>query len=355
MHVMVIPADRGGCGYYRLIWPGQAVSAARPDWTVSIVAPEKVQSGFVDGKFVGVKGFPDPLPDLLVMQRVGTPGQLAVLRWAHEQGIATVLDFDDAMWCIDKDNLAWRSWNLANRHSQHWKICDTAAEIADLITVTTDGLARRYGRRHGRTEVIPNCVPFSATEIPRLEDNEVFTAGWAGFTKTHPGDCQVSKPATKAVLEAGAALRVIADAEGAAEEWGIDPALVDSVPPQRLGPEWYRNLSALDLMLVGLRDTPFNRAKSFLKVLEAGSMGVPSIAPDNPPHRALAKAGFPVTLASSPSEWYDAAKMHVAEDADAKSLRMLAVWQAVQSDWTIEGNAERWAQAWERALRRGGR
>ena len=350
-HVMVVPADRGGCGYYRLIWPGQAVSSVRLDWTISIVPPEDVQAGFRNGEFIGVKGFPDPLPDLLVMQRVGTPGQYAVLKWAREQGIKTVLDFDDAMWCIDRGNAAWRSWNMKNPYEQHWRICDEAAKIADLVTVTTDALGRRYGRFHHRSEVLPNCVPYAATEIPGHDQNEAFTAGWAGFTKTHPGDCQVSRPAAQSVLEAGGALRVIADAPGAAAEWAVDPACVDSVPPQPLGAQYYKEISGLDLMLVGLQETPFNRAKSTLKVLEAAAMGVPSIAPDNPPHRALARTGFPVTLASSPAEWAEAALQHLEESEADRVLRRQMVWAATQEKWTIEGNAERWARAWERAMR----
>lgn len=351
MHVMVIPADRGGCGYLRLIWPGQAVSLVRPDWTVSIVHPERVQAGFLDGKFVGVKGFPDPLPDVLVMQRVGTPGQFEVLKWASQNGIAVVLDFDDAMWAIDRENMAWAAWNIASGpKAQHWRYCDDAAKIADLVTVTTDHLARRYGR-HGRVDVINNYVPQAATDLP-MQENEVFTAGWAGFTQTHPGDVRVSRPAAEAVLAAGGRLRVIADAPGAAREWGLDPSQVDSVPPQRLGPDYFGSLSALDLMLIGLRDTPFNRAKSTLKAIEAGAAGVPSIAPDNPPHRALARAGFPITLVQSDAEWAEQAARYARMPADARQAHRLAVRAATRACWTIEDNAEHWAQAWERAHRR---
>lgn len=349
MRVAVVPADRAGCGYYRLIWPAQAVSLVRRDWEVEIRPPETVQAGFYQGRFVGVRGL-DPLPDLLVMQRVGTPGQLAVLKWAREQGVATVVDYDDAMWCIDKDNTAYASWNRYNPHGQHWKICDDATQYASVVTVTTEALARRYGRRHHRTEVIPNCIPYAATEIPGHEENDVFTAGWAGFTKTHPGDCRVSKPATETILKGNGRLRVIADAAGAATEWDLPEATVDSIPPQKLGPDYYKAISSLDLMLVGLKETPFNRAKSFLKVLEAGAMGVPSIAPDNPPHRALARTGFPVALASTPGEWEDAAVLAMKrwlEDPDAVRAE---IWHAVRDNWTIEGNAERWAQAWERAV-----
>jgi hypothetical protein len=352
-HVVVIPADHGGCGQYRLVWPAQAVAHARPDWHVTVLEPDGIQAGFRDGMFTGVRGFPNPQPDLLVMQRVGTPAQFHIFKWASEQGIATVVDFDDAMWCIDKDNLAWRAWNVRNPYNQHWRTCEDAARIADLVTVTTVALAQRYGKNHHRTEVIPNRVPIAATGLPRHEDNEVFTAGWCGYTKTHPGDCTVSAPAAHAVLDDGGALRVVADPLGAATEWGIDPARVDPIGPQKFGPEYYRSISRLDLMLVGLKDTPFNRAKSFLKVLEAGAVGTPSIAPDNHPHRALAATGYPVILASSPSEWADAAKqIKGIWEADGPEYMRELVSDATAANWTIEGNAEHWAQAWERAMQR---
>jgi glycosyltransferase involved in cell wall biosynthesis len=348
---MVVPSDRGGCGYFRLTWPAQAVGLARPDWTVSVYPPEKIQAGFRGKEFVGVQGFPDPLPDLLIMQRVGTPGQYNVLKWASEQGIATVVDFDDAMWCIDKDNYAWSSWNMGNTHGQHWKYCDEAAVIADLVTVTTDALARRYGRTHSRTEIIPNYVPRAAVDLPKKQ-NEVFTAGWAGFTQTHPGDCRVSAPAAQAVLDAGGRLCVVADAKGAAKEWDVPLDRVESIPPQKLGPDYFASLSSLDLMLVGLRETPFNRAKSTLKVLEAGAAGAFAIAPDNPPHRALMRSGYPVELARSPSDWADTAKWLASVPADERTDMSAALVELVKENWTIESNAERWAAAWQRAMNR---
>lgn len=352
MHVMVIPADRGGCGNYRLAWPAQAVSGVREDWYVSVVPPERVQAGFRNEKFIGVQGFPKPLPDVVVMQRVGTPGQFHVLQWAQQQGVATVVDFDDAMWCIDTGNAAWASWNRSA--TQHWKWCDRAAGIADLVTVTTDALARRYAR-HGRVEVIPNYVPAAATRLPLQREPGGLTAGWAGFTRTHPGDCRVSAPAATAVLQEGGRLHVIADAPGAAREWGLEDEQVGSTGPQPLGPKYFGSLSVLDLMLVGLRDTPFNRAKSTLKVIEAGAAGAVSIAPDNAPHRVLARSGYPVALAASPRQWADHAAAFARESAETRAERAAEIRRLTAERWTIEGNAERWARAWERAAARGRR
>lgn len=336
-----------GTTRYRLIWPAQAVSLARPDWEVAVYSPGVVKAGFRDGEFFAVQGLKE-VPDVLVMQRTGTAGQYNIAKWAQREGAALVLDFDDAMWCIDRDNYAWAAWNGGGDGKQHWRTCDEAAQFADLVTVTTEHLARHYGKGHGRTEVIPNYVPRAAVDLePGERPDDGLYAGWSGFTRTHPGDCRVSAPAARAFREAGGKICGITDPEGLAGEWGLE---VDrAVPPLRFGPDYYRGLGALDLMLVGLTDTPFNRAKSTLKVLEAAAAGVPSVAPDNPPHRALAREGFPVALAATPSEWADAGKRFA--DPQYALEQSLAVQQAVRG-YTIEGNAERWAAAWERAYRR---
>lgn len=347
MHVVIVPADYSGCGSYRLIWPGEVVRSVEPDWQVDIIAPGDVQVGAVGDVLLGVRGL-DPLPDVLVMQRVGSPKQLFAMRWAQERGVKVVVDFDDAMWCIDKRNAAASYWI---RQDQHWKFCDEAARIADLVTVTTEGLARRYGK-HGRVEIIPNAIPEAALDLGSLRGNydPVFTAGWAGFTRTHPDDCRVSAPAARAVLDQGGRLRVVADAPGAEAEWGLDEGVVDGLPPQPIGSDYFRSLSTMDLMLVGLRPSRFNDSKSFLKVLEAGSQGVPAIAPANRPHRELRSAGYPVELADSPSEWASLGK-RFATDASWREEKEQQTRQAIKA-WTIQSRADYWSRAWTRALNR---
>ena len=349
MKVAVVPADKGGCGYYRLIWPAQAVSLVRPEWEVAVYEPSTVKAGFEQGtdRFIGVQGL--EVPDILVMQRTGSMGQFHVARWAREQGAAVVIDFDDAMWCIDRDNYAWSSWNGGGDGKQHWRTCDAAAGEADLVTVTTESLSRHYGKKHARTEIIPNYIPQAALELPHAErDDDEFYAGWSGFTKTHPGDCAVSAPAAQAVKVAGGKICAITDPEGVAREWNVH---VDKeIGPQRFGPSYYTALTNLDLMLVGLTDSPFNRSKSTLKVIEAAAAGAAAIAPDNPPHRLLQREGFPVTLASTPGEWAEAGKRFAADQSYAQDMRFQAA--AAVLDYTIEGNAEQWATAWERAWRR---
>ena len=345
----VLPGDVGGCGTYRMRMPAEAVAKIRPDWNVRVYPPKgHVQIGLDShGRVVTVRNF-DPWPDVLVLQRTGNPVLVAAARWLQERGVAIVTDFDDAMWCIDRDNAAYAAWNNPQRHrGQHWRLCDQSAGFADLVTVTTDKLARHYGA-HGRVEILPNRIPQQWVTATPVVDG-VPSGGWAGYTKTHPGDCAVSAPAAR-VFHTKSELRVMADPMGAAREWGIDPGEVvgiDSTPT--LGPDYFAGVARVGVMLVGLTDSPFNRCKSTLKVLEAGAAGIPAIAAATDPHVRLQRDGFPVRVARTPAEW----ETHALDLCDPDTYRRACVEvQAAMSGYTVESQAEAWAQAWERAAKR---
>lgn len=353
LRVVVLPADETACGFYRMRLPAGAVGQARPDWKVELYRPGDVQLGVgADGRLWSVRGIPDPTTvDVVVMQRVGSRAQLDLMRWFQKQGAAVVLDADDAMWCIDPENVAWEAWN---GKPNHWKFLDAAMGLADLVTVTTDLLARRYGA-HGRVEVLPNCVPAEAlTQMESLRPalDQTTTVGWAGFTGTHPGDLMVMGNSMRDVQQrTGCLVRVVGDAEGASLDWGLTAEKVNPVP---IGMPYYTALTTLDIGVVPLRDHRFNRGKSYLKALEFATCGVAVVASDSPANRQLAKT-VPIQLATSPKEWEYLLVGMITASRDYLEERQAAAKQAVLAHHTYEGNAERWADVWARAARRRGR
>jgi glycosyltransferase involved in cell wall biosynthesis len=106
----------------------------------------------------------------------------------------------------------------------------------------------------------------------------------------------------------------------------------------------------MDVAIVPLEDSNFNRGKSSLKALEFSAMGVPVVATPTPANRLLAK-DLPIILASTPDEWAH----HVTRllnDPTERAERSALAREVVREKWTVEGNAELWANAWERAIRR---
>ena len=347
MRVVVLPADKTGCGTLRMLWPGEVVSKIRPDWTVEVYDPAHIQIATNgSGKLTKVRGF-DPYDiDVLVVQRIGIPSSVKLMEWMSKMGTAVVVDSDDAMWAIERDNVAFAPWNGG---MYHWKWLDRAAEVADLVTVTTDRLARRYGK-HGRVEILGNCVPEAALSLESRRDefDQTVTLGWSGFTGTHPGDLRVVGSAVSEVCEeTGAKVRIIGDAEGASRDWGV---VAEQVGPFSLGPDYYRGLTTVDIGLVPLRDSVFNHSKSWLKALEFSVMGVPVVASATEDNRRLAKT-VPILLAESEAEW----KSHLSRlivSPHEREVRGREAKERVQQFHTFEGNAEKWANAWERAAAR---
>lgn len=346
--IVVLPADESACGYYRMRLPAGAVQQIRPEWDIEVYRPTDVLlGGGYNQELWEIKGIPDPTTiDLLVVQRVGSCLHHNFVRWAIEQGIAVVMDSDDAMWCIDKRNAAFKAWNSEHHH---WKWLDATSRIADLTTVTTPKLAERYGK-HGRTAVLPNCIPgelYQHLNSIRDDFDSTVTIGWAGFTSTHPNDLPVVGDAVRRVVEdTGALVRVIGDGAGAARDWGL--ASIHEMPPVPIGMAYYTALTTMDIGLVPLESSTFNGAKSYLKALEMAAVGVPVVASPTPANRELSRT-VPIELVGNPREWY-AAVTRLINNPEYRAERGQAAREAVFQHHTYETNAEAWAGVWERAV-----
>lgn len=230
----------------------------RPDWQVDIYAPDAVQVAYdrFPPKLRAVRGMNPADYDLIVTQRVGKPGFLLLLQWCASHGVATVVDADDALWAIHRDNRAWHAWNGGENHYEYM---DQAAQVVDLVTVTTEALAKRYAKQHGRVEVLPNRVPAAALTMDsiRSQYDPEPVLGWSGTVMTHPGDLDTIRPVISAL---NPQVRIVGDGAGVAEAWGLDPGRVDVMGPRPLS-GYHQALTAIDVGLVPLLDSPFNKAK----------------------------------------------------------------------------------------------
>ena len=253
---------------------------------------------------VHVKGIDLSRTDLVVLQRPGTAVEVMMIRALQARGIAVMLDIDDALHAIPETNAAYAYWN--RDPDRHWSYLDEAASIADLVTVTTRALARRYAP-HGRYELIPNYLPDHG--YPRIgrerQAGEPIIIGWSGAEATHKGDLEVVGGALRAVLDENPEVyvRIVGDAVWAAQEL--------SVPRNRLIDagrfplaDYYTALVGTDIAVVPLASSAFNRAKSWLKAMEymgAGAHVIASATPAN--HDLLWRVGSP-DLATTEDQWH---------------------------------------------------
>ncbi|MER7488700.1 glycosyltransferase [Streptomyces sp. NPDC126497] len=350
MRVVVYPADTGGCGYFRLIWPAELLAAAGHD--VEIRPPEdrglKLRIGADDRveDVLDVGGV-----DVLVFQRLTHEWMAAAVPLLRAKGIAVVVDVDDDLTTVHPRNPAYESMHprfagrvdprtrQVRRHS--WQHLADACRAATLVTVSTPALLDRYAR-HGRGHVIHNHLPDSYFGAAH-EDSGV--VGWPASLASHPDDPAVLGGAVARLVSEGAAFRVVGDPTGTGAAFGLT-----ADPPGRTGVDVHGWPAAVardvGIGIAPLADTAFNRAKSWLKPLELSALGVPWVASPRAEYARLHERGAGV-LADTPRRWYRELRRLV--DNPALRAERAEAGRAVAEGLRLSANAWRWAEAWERA------
>jgi hypothetical protein len=349
MRVLVMPADLGGCGHYRLVFAAEHLRSLGHD--VHIQMPGDGQTGFDvyfddDGN---VTDFKLPLDDVdvLVMQRVSHDLHKEVIPLIRSRGIAVVIDMDDDLSTIHPANAAF--WNYRTRSLTPFSAKNAAycCNVASLVTVSTRNLMGVYAK-HGRGQVIDNYIPERYLYVwAQPGENPRF--GWAGTLQSHPTDVQVVGRAVRNLVDAGHEFRIV----GPAEEKIKAQFKLDAVP-QCTGIvvmfNWAQALADnLDIGMAPLEPGMFNTSKSRLKLLEYCSVGIPYVGSPRAEYQRLnqqAGAGF---LADTPKEWERALKKLLTDDVLRKELGEKG--KAFAATQTIELNSWRWLEAWERAMK----
>jgi glycosyltransferase involved in cell wall biosynthesis len=334
LRVTAIPADKAGCGQYRMRMPAAAVNhlgLAEVTLTDRVV-PDKVLEE----------------ADVVVVQRPLRKLHYDFVEWLREEGMAVVVEIDDnchQLWKkhpLEKDIVHTAH---PEKMSSHWlaKTC----EIATLVTVTTPALADLYGA-HGRVEIIDNYLPaerivagIEHKKRHRLKPRAV--VGYSGPAHFHLPDL---REVGKGILQAQQRRRFdfygIGSihlpnhfrVDGTATEWA---ELLDYSDKG-----YVAHQARIDIGLVPLMRCAFNQAKSTLKGKEYASLGIPFIASPTDPYLDLAEQGIGV-IARTPAEWRE----RLLELLDDPTPRADYIeWAATQ---TLEPNAWRWVNAWEKA------
>jgi glycosyltransferase involved in cell wall biosynthesis len=367
MQVTVVPADRGGCGCYRLIWPSEILQARGYD--VHICEPgtqddDDPKRPRVEVRDDPVYGYPivhrlvgRPEADVIVFQR-----PLSAVIWQsiprlQAQGVKCVVEIDDDFTAIDPKNPAFRSTDPRDNPSSNRNHLFAAIAAADLVTVSTLRLAKVYSRwASSQPVVLPNYVPEWYTHVsretagpgePELDRSKVWI-GWTGSVATHPYDLQVTHGAIQQVLRnrPSAGMAVVGTGSGVMTRLGLsEPPLACNWMPIEQYP---KVMAQFDVGIAPLTLTPFNHAKSWLKGLEFASVGVPFVASPTEPYLALANEGIGRIAGERSREWVGQLS-GLLDKPDLRKTWAEAGRLVVRERFTIEGHAESWWEAWEAA------
>lgn len=344
--IRVYPADLGGCGLYRVVWPAQQLANEQ----VEIVWPHDPDERQIralwheHGDSRTLVDVQDPGADIVVIQRPLTDTLAEAVVRLQAMGVRVVVEIDDDFEAISSRNVSWRQVqpHLSPRRNREW--LRLACKRADWVVCSTPALARRYGA-HGRVSVVRNRVPawYLAVES---DEHEGVHVGWSGSVGTHPDDLQVTGGGVaRAVQATGATFAVVGTGKGVGRRLGLrDAPLACGWVP--IG-EYPRAVAQLDVGIVPLEPSEFNAAKSALKMMEMAALGVPSVV--SPTHENLRMAGeLGQVVAESPRVWEGTLK-RLVRDEDWRTDRAAAGREAMRRH-TIEATAGEWLDAWRMAL-----
>jgi len=282
--------------------------------------------------------------DLVHVHRYSEPDLRRTLRRLRDRGVAIVWDNDDD---FSSSPLSARG---GMRVQETQRNVAGMLELADLVTTTSPYLAERY-RDWGASEVavVENYLPPSYDADPRAvaRDEDVVTVGWIGAGE-HLFDVRQ--------LELRATFERLLDAHPNVRLATVGLAL--GLPAERCRHTrlvQYRDLAShaasYDIGLAPIADTPFNRARSNVKLKEYAVMGVPWLASPIGPYAGLGeKQGGRLV----PDDRWDEELDRLVRDVRArrKLAKRALKWGRGQR---IERNAGVWEAALKRAVERAGR
>lgn len=304
LRMLVAPANKGGCSYYRAWSPFQKIEAQFPD-LIEFRYNENPLEIDIEKKIEGENGYADiQWADVVFTQNLsnfGGPATVRLIGLAKEHGKFVWYDTDDLLTDIYDDHRLKQLYvdnDLEN-------LTKFIYSNADLVTVTQAKFAERVAPFCSNTlAIIKNSVDYSLPSwnhpkkpCPR---KNVVRVGWVGGIH-HEADVKefaavpamVNQRAGRERVHWGFYGRPPADPNNpedwqqtvwdnyqrtllkgfrGAKNWDIFPAM---------GPNDYGVMySNIDIAIAPLQNNAFNDSKSDIKVAECGRYKIPLVASD---------------------------------------------------------------------------
>jgi glycosyltransferase involved in cell wall biosynthesis len=251
-----------------------------------------------------------------------------------------VYEIDDDVFRIERTN--WQAYGIYSRGDTLDAVAH-CAETADLVTVTTEPLARVMREYNGNVTVLPNHIPGWVCDHLRPR-NERPAVGWGGGA-SHGADIGLVAGAVRRFLERfpGWDGHLI----GTDYRPTIKHPRVGFTPWINVGerPEDYYRAIGFDVGLAPLVPSVFNDSKSAIKALEYAALGIPVIASDVEPYRQFVLHGTTGFLVKRDHEWLKYLSELAADDGLREEMGAKAREHA--RSWAIDDGWKLWEQAYE--------
>lgn len=311
--------DESGCGWYRIRVPLGELGRRSHD--VTVVSARDVEQA---------PSLPYPL---VVGQRMDKHHALPYWRrW--RAGSRLVYEIDDDVFSVEPWNtLGARTYNRADAQDA----VAHAAQVADLVTVTTPHLAEVMGAHNPNVTILPNCVPDWLLRHDRPQRDRV-VVGWAGGS-SHAMDMFSTAPALRRFLGRNKHVELHLIGTDYRATIRCEARYTDWAPPE----DYYRSID-FDIGIAPLVDTVFARSKSAVKALEYAALGIPVVASDVGPYRDFVIDGVTGYLVRQDHEW--GKRLYELSNDEAMRTEMGVKAREHAAQWAISRQAHLWEEAY---------
>lgn len=350
MKVYFVGGEYMGCWYVRCLLP-----MMHNGWSGNYLGLEKKlkPTHIVEQEMMNA--------DVIVFHRANTNWHHRIAMILKQMGKKVVFDNDDSyrldithpFFGIDEKGYEENKERMNN-------VLNNFILNADLVTCSTEYLAKEYRELNDKVVVLPNCVePFDWDEPLRNED-DIIRIGLVGSVAYHHDFAMIKDylleldkdPRVKLVVFG--LIKKSDDKPLVAEVYKKEFAFLDELKNVEHVPwvsmiEYFSQLNELrlDFMLVPRRENHFNKAKSNVKFLEAAMCEIPVIAssfPDAPYENDI--DGTNGILVKSAQEWRDAVNTLVSDKDKRREMGKKAK-EYVLTNYNIADHSHKWVEAYK--------
>lgn len=320
--------DDSGCGYYRITVP--LTELGRHGHEVKLALGKDVRAA-------DAAQWP-----LITGQRLDKHDALPLWRRLRARS-RLVYEIDDDVFSIDPVN--WMAYGIYSRRDVQDAVAH-AAQVADLVTVTTEPLAGVMREYNPNVAVLPNCIPGWVCDLPR--GDRPLSVGWGGGA-SHAHDVAVVAWPVRRFLDRHPDWEMRLMGTDYRPTFRHDRVTFDPwVNITQDAPGFYQAVD-WDIGLAPLAPGGvFNRSKSHIKALEYAARGIPVLASDCEPYRDFVIDGVTGFLIRYDHDWLK--RLDELASDEAMRHEMGAAAREHARAFTIENHWQAWADAYEGIL-----
>lgn len=305
----------------------------------------------IDGKFkLHLDRIADA--DMVVIQR-DFPADIdayeQVIQMARDSGKCVLYDIDDLLIDLPQEHPDTERY-IPGR----FPILRAITE-ADAVTVASETLKSHLQDFNPNIHVLPNYLldeVWENIQLPYADETDEdgpITIGYMGG-HSHRPDLDMVEPVLRRILDRY-------DEEIRLQFWGIEPSPGLAGDPRVSAAHLqyadydqfseYLSQQTADILIAPLKDSSFNRSKSWLKFLEYSALGAPGVYSNLEPYREIVQDGKTGYLASTLNEWHDYLTKLIEDPGLRKKIGEKA-FKDVRENYMLSDHVHQWKELYER-------